>query len=45
MVVVIGRVSWWIDVLVVQYINLTGGGGVDMVSSDDASPYSESYVD
>ena len=44
-IVVVGRDSWMIDVPVVQYFGLTSGGGVDVVSSVDASPSGESFVD
>ena len=44
MVVVGSRDSWMIDVPVVQYFSLTGGG-VDVISSVDASLYSESFMD
>ena len=44
MIVVIGRDSWMIDVPVVLYFGLTEGD-VNVVSSVDASPSSESFVD
>ena len=43
-IVIVGRNSWFIDIPVVWCFSLTGGGD-DEVSSIDASPSSESFVD
>ena len=44
MVIVVSRDIWMIDVPVVLYFSLTGGGS-DGASSVDASSSSESFVD